>query len=92
MRANDPLPSWNDTGPKKAIVAFVDRVTTPGSPEFVLESDRIATFDNDRNSPFGKLDKALDEAHVTDAFVAGQSVNSMCLSKTMIPFSLRTML
>ena len=23
----DPLPSWNDTGPKAAIVAFVDKVT-----------------------------------------------------------------
>ena len=41
------MPSWNDTDPKKAIVAFVDRVTKPGSPEFVPEADRIATFDND---------------------------------------------
>jgi hypothetical protein len=47
VRADDPLPSWNDTDTKKAIVAFVDRVTTPGSPDFVPESDRIATFDND---------------------------------------------
>ena len=47
MRADDPLPSWNDTDPKKAIVAFVDRVTTPGSPDFVPDADRIATFDND---------------------------------------------
>lgn len=47
MRADDPLPSWNDTGPKKAVVAFVDRVTTPGSSEFVPVPDRIATFDND---------------------------------------------
>jgi hypothetical protein len=47
VRANDPPPSWNDTDTKKAILAFVDRVTTPGSPEFVLPSDRIATFDND---------------------------------------------
>jgi hypothetical protein len=30
--AADPLPSWNDTVPKKAIVAFVEKVTTPGSP------------------------------------------------------------
>ena len=26
----DPLPSWNDTAPKKAIVAFVERVSKPG--------------------------------------------------------------
>jgi haloacid dehalogenase-like hydrolase len=43
----DPLPSWNDTGPKKAIVDFVERVTKQGSPDFVPEGDRIATFDND---------------------------------------------
>jgi phosphoserine phosphatase len=43
----DPLPSWNDTAPKKAIAAFVSRVTTPGSPDFVPLAERIATFDND---------------------------------------------
>jgi haloacid dehalogenase-like hydrolase len=47
VRADDPLPSWNETDTKKAILAFVDRVTTPGSPDFAPESDRIATFDND---------------------------------------------
>jgi hypothetical protein len=47
VSAHDPLPSWNDTGPKKTILAFVDRVTTPRSPDFVPEPDRIATFDND---------------------------------------------
>src|ERR1017187_7608738 len=45
--AGDPLPSWNDTETRKAIVAFVDRVTKPGSPEFVPEAERVATFDND---------------------------------------------
>lgn len=44
---SDPLPSWNDTGPKKAIIAFVERVTDPRSPEFVPPAERIATFDND---------------------------------------------
>ncbi len=43
---SDPLPSWNDTGPKKAIVAFVERVTDPRSPEFVPPAELIATFDN----------------------------------------------
>ena len=46
-RAADPLPSWNDTAPKKAIVAFVEKVTKPGSPDFVPVAERIATFDND---------------------------------------------
>jgi phosphoglycolate phosphatase-like HAD superfamily hydrolase len=45
--AQEPLPSWNDTAPKKAIEAFVERVTTQGSPDFVPPAERIATFDND---------------------------------------------
>jgi phosphoglycolate phosphatase-like HAD superfamily hydrolase len=43
----DPLPSWSDTAPKKAIIAFVERVTKEGSPDFVPVAERIATFDND---------------------------------------------
>ena len=46
-RAADPLPSWNDTAPRKAIVAFVERVSTPGSPDFVPAPERIVVFDND---------------------------------------------
>lgn len=45
--AVDPLPSWNNTAPKQAIVAFVEEVTKPGSPSFVPVEERIATFDND---------------------------------------------
>ncbi len=43
----DPLPSWSDTAPKKAIIAFVEKTTSAGSPDFVPPSERIATFDND---------------------------------------------
>lgn len=43
----DPLPSWNDTAPKRAIFAFVDKVTKEGGPDFVPLDERIATFDND---------------------------------------------
>jgi len=46
-QAADPLPSWNDTAPKKAIVAFVEKVTKDGSPDFVPVPERIAVFDND---------------------------------------------
>ncbi|MBL8886573.1 MAG: haloacid dehalogenase-like hydrolase [Phycisphaerales bacterium] len=46
-RAADPLPSWNDTAPKRAILAFVNEVTKEGSVFFVKPEDRIATFDND---------------------------------------------
>ena len=45
--AQDLLPSWNDTAPRKAIVSYVERVTKQGSPDFVPGPERIATFDND---------------------------------------------
>jgi phosphoglycolate phosphatase-like HAD superfamily hydrolase len=43
----DPLPSWNDGTAKQSIIAFVARVTKPGSPDFVPPAERIAVFDND---------------------------------------------
>jgi phosphoglycolate phosphatase-like HAD superfamily hydrolase len=45
--ADEPLPSWNEGPSKRAIVAFVTKVTTPGSADFVAEPERIAVFDND---------------------------------------------
>ncbi|WP_425515734.1 HAD family hydrolase [Rhizobium laguerreae] len=44
---SDPLPSWNDTASKAAIVSFVEKVTGQGSPDFVPENERVAVFDND---------------------------------------------
>jgi haloacid dehalogenase-like hydrolase len=46
-QAADPLPSWNDGPAKQSIISFVERVTNPGSPDFVPAPERIATFDND---------------------------------------------
>src|SRR5215208_5716805 len=43
----DPLASWNDTAPKKAITAFVAKVTKEGSADFVPPAERVAVFDND---------------------------------------------
>lgn len=45
--ASDPLPSWNDTATKNAIIAYVAKVTKDDSPDFVPHSERIAVFDND---------------------------------------------
>lgn len=45
--AATPLPSWNDTVTKQAIISFVAKVTTVGSPDYVPPAERIATFDND---------------------------------------------
>ena len=47
LAQGDPLPSWNDTPTKQAIVEFVGRVTKSGGPYFVDPAERIATFDND---------------------------------------------
>lgn len=46
-QADRSLPSWNDTAPKRAIVAFVERVTRVDSPDFVPAPERVAVFDND---------------------------------------------
>ncbi len=46
LQAN-PLPSWNDTAPKKAVIEFVEKATKEGSPDFVPVPERIAVFDND---------------------------------------------
>ena len=45
--AADPLPSWNNGASKASIISFVERVTTPGSKDFVAPGERIAVFDND---------------------------------------------
>jgi hypothetical protein len=47
VRADDPLPSWNEGPAKRAIVDFVSRVTKEGSSDFVPVADRLATLDND---------------------------------------------
>ena len=46
-RAADPLPSWNDGPAKQSIITFVEKVTKPGSPDFVPVPERIAVYDND---------------------------------------------
>lgn len=43
----DPLPSWNEGKTKQSLTAFVEKVTTAGSPDFVPPAERIAMFDND---------------------------------------------
>jgi phosphoglycolate phosphatase-like HAD superfamily hydrolase len=45
--AGDPLPSWNDGASKRAIIAFVEKVTDEKGGSFVAPSERIAVFDND---------------------------------------------
>ncbi|MFZ1321516.1 MAG: HAD family hydrolase [Ignavibacteria bacterium] len=44
---SDPLPSWNDTKPKKNIFDYVNLVIDKTSPDFIKPSERIVTIDND---------------------------------------------
>jgi phosphoserine phosphatase len=46
-RASDALPSWNDTGPKKAVIAFVEKITRKDGADFVPVDQRTAVFDMD---------------------------------------------
>jgi phosphoserine phosphatase len=46
-RSGDLLSSWRAGASRQAIVEFVQRVTTEGSPEFVPAEERVAVFDND---------------------------------------------
>ncbi|TNF34076.1 MAG: haloacid dehalogenase-like hydrolase, partial [Gammaproteobacteria bacterium] len=45
--AADPLPSWNESPSKQAIMAFVTNVTDEQSADYVAPAERIAVFDND---------------------------------------------
>ena len=47
VKGMDPLPSWNESASKKAIIDFVQKVTTEDTENFVPVSERIAVFDND---------------------------------------------
>lgn len=47
VRAQDPLPSWNEGPAKQAILAFVKETTDKSSQRYVEPADRIATFDQD---------------------------------------------
>ena len=41
------LKSWKDCATKRALMAYLQRVTQPGGQDFIPPSERIAVFDND---------------------------------------------
>jgi phosphoglycolate phosphatase-like HAD superfamily hydrolase len=43
----DPMPSWNDGAPKRAITAFVEKAKNVDAGDYVPPEQRIAVFDND---------------------------------------------
>ncbi len=63
----DVMPSWQATPAKQAVADFVTAVTTPDSPDFVPEPDRVAVFDNDgtlwtEQPVYAQLAFAIDRA------------------------------
>ena len=80
-QAADPLPSWNDGPARQAIIDFVARTTTPGSPDFVPVPERIAVFDNDETKvgkkqgaytiqPFSEMKSTAEKNNVRLAIIA----------------------
>jgi phosphoserine phosphatase len=62
------LPSWNDSAARRTLVEFVERTTTPGSPDFVAPAERIAVFDNDgtlwcEQPVYAQVAFAIDRIH-----------------------------
>ena len=43
----DPLSTWREGAVKDAILGYVDRATTDGSPDLIPVEERVAVFDND---------------------------------------------
>jgi hypothetical protein len=82
--AQDPLPSWNDTAPKKAITAFVEKVTKPGTLNFLPVAERIATFDNDATL-WCEQPMYFQASRSLDATISGFVATSVSFSKAPIP-------
>lgn len=47
LAQSDPLPSWSEGAPKRALLEFVAQVTQEGGADFVPPAQRVAVFDND---------------------------------------------
>ena len=64
MAAETLLALWNDTPTRRAIMDFVQAVSTEGSPGFVVPAERVAVFDNaDREFAYTTgAEDALDRA------------------------------
>jgi hypothetical protein len=47
LRADEALPSWNDSDSRRTLTGYVARVVREGSPDYVKPAERVAVFDND---------------------------------------------
>lgn len=83
VRATDPLPSWNDSESKKAIIAFVERVTAEGTTDFVPVPERIAVFDND-GTLWPENPVPFQLAYALDVLKQRSSIDSKLASDPMV--------
>lgn len=68
--AIDPIPSWNNTSAKAALIKFVNDVSQIDSSNYVPVAERVAVFDNDgtlwsEQPLYTQLAFALDRVKVT---------------------------
>ena len=68
VSGHEPLPSWNNTPSKHAIMTFVEEITNPDTTTYVPPEERIAVFDNDgtlwsEQPLYFQLTFALDRIH-----------------------------
>jgi len=99
-RASQPLPSWNDGQAKQSIVDFVAKTTQTGSPDFIPQEERIATFDQDGTlwvekpmyaqlvfclDRVGALVKQKPELKDVDPFKTVLSANRAAIAKLTTP-------
>jgi phosphoglycolate phosphatase-like HAD superfamily hydrolase len=82
------LEAWNDGAAKANIIEFVRRVSTPGTPDFVSESDRVAVFDND-GTLWSEAPVPIQFAYVLDELKRRASTESALAADPMVQAALR---
>ncbi|WP_455378080.1 hypothetical protein [Petrachloros mirabilis] len=82
-RAADPLQSWNDSAPKKAVTAFVERITKPGGADFVLPAERIPVFHSDVSLVGFRYNLVGKFLATFKGFPPGQKAGSFTLDQVM---------
>ncbi len=83
VQATDPLPSWNDSASKKAIIAFVEKVTAEGTADYVPVPERIAVFDND-GTLWPENPVPFQLAYALDVLKQRSSIDSKLASDPMV--------
>jgi len=88
-KATEPLPSWNDSASKRAIIDFVQKVTSEGSSNFVPVPERIAVFDND-GTLWPENPVPFQLAYALDVIKQRSAVDSKLAAEPMVQAALKT--